>query len=110
MANKSKQKGDREERSVVEFFRDNGIYAQRTLEAGARSDGSNTWDIDVYFDGIEGAARIGECKMRKEGSGFKQIYKWMGENDFLTIRMDRSPRLFVLSEEFFLDLIKGGEG
>ena len=103
MPNRSKLKGDLEERNVVQFFRDLGFKAERTLESGARSDGSPTYDIDVCFT-PDGPAVIGECKIRKDG--FKELYKWIGENDFLTIRADRKERLFVLPERFFRELIE----
>ena len=101
--NKSKDKGSREERAVVDLLRSMGYEAQRTLEAGARSDGTNTYDIDWFRD-KDGAACIGECKVRKDG--FALIYRWLGENDFLTIRADRKERLYVLPERFFVELIK----
>jgi len=102
MASKSKRKGDSEERAIVNLHRELGFKIERTLEAGARSDGSATYDIDLYLDGD--SAVIGECKLRKDG--FKQIYKWLGENDFLTIRADRQERLYVIPERFWLELIQ----
>jgi hypothetical protein len=101
MANKSKTKGDSEERNIVNMHRELGFRCERTLEAGARSDGSDTYDIDLYLDGD--SATIGECKLRKDG--FKQIYKWLGDNDFLTIRADRKDRLYVIPERMWLKFI-----
>lgn len=104
MPNRSKDKGSREERDVVNFHRSLGIHAQRTLEAGARSDGSNTWDVDIHYRGLDNAPLVGECKVR--GSGFKQLYTWLGENDFLTVRADRKERLYVIPERVWEQLIK----
>jgi hypothetical protein len=100
MVSRSKSKGDREERVVVELFRSMGIPAQRTLSSGARSDGSLTWDLDVYWKGEQNAPLIGECKVR--GDGFKELYKWIGENDFLTVRADRKERLYVIPERLWI--------
>lgn len=97
MANKSKQKGDREERQVVNRLRAIGVDCERTLESGARSDCSETWDIDVK------GLRV-ECKLRKDG--FKEIYKWIEGVDILTIRADRKPRLYVINQDLFEKLVR----
>ena len=101
MANKNKTRGDNLEREVVNIMRENGFTCVRTLERGARPDGSPTWDIDLYKT-PDSAAMIGECKRKK--SGFKFIYDSLGENDFLTIKQDRHQRLYVLPENIFIEL------
>lgn len=107
MANKSKVKGDSEERAIVNMLRENGFICQRTLENGARSDGSPTWDIDLFITPNQDQLK-GECKIRKYG--FKEIYKWLGSNDFLTLRADKKPRVFVVPESFFIEAIKTMRG
>lgn len=102
MVNRNKNRGDELEREIVNLMRKHGFRCERTLERGARSDGSATWDIDLYVDGD--TAMIGECKRKK--SGFKFLYESLGDNDFLAVRQDRSDRLYVLPERVFLDLIK----
>lgn len=106
MPSKSKTKGDKEERRIVNALRAIGISCKRTLEAGARSDGSLTHDIDIHLDSKDPdtATMIGECKLR--ANGFIKIYKWLGINDFLTIRADRKPALYVVSEGVFFDYLK----
>ena len=96
---KSLRKGQNEERSIVNLLRSHGFECKRTLESGARSDGSVTWDIDLVLH----RNFKGECKVRK--NGFKSIYDWMSENDFVTIRADRSERLYVFPEEVVLELL-----
>ena len=103
MPNRNKNRGDELEREVVNLMREHGFRCERTLERGARSDGSKTWDIDLYANGD--TAMIGECKRKK--SGFKFIYDSLSDNDFLVIRQDRHDRLYVLPEEIFIDLIYG---
>ena len=103
MASKSKIKGSVEERAVVNLHRELGFKCERTLEGGARSDGSDTYDIDLYVRGSDEAAILGECKLR--ATGFKQIYSWLGNNDFLTIRADRKERLYVVPERIWKELI-----
>lgn len=104
MPSKSKQKGDKEERDVVNLHREERIEARRTLTSGARSDGEHTYDVDIYDKGVDWPPLVGECKIRARG--FKQIYDWLGGNDFLTIRADRKPRLYVVTEETWLRLLK----
>jgi hypothetical protein len=101
--NSQKQKGDREERAIVMLHKQLGFECQRTLEGGARSDGSDTYDIDLYLNGPDEAAVIGECKVR--ASGFKQLYDWLGDNNFLTVRADKKERLYVVPEWFWKELI-----
>ena len=100
MPNKSKIKGDTEERDVVNLHIQEGFAAQRTLERGKRSDGSPAWDIDIEAHRL----LIGECKLR--ANGFKKIYDYLGECDFLTLRADRKERLYVLPESVWLELLK----
>ncbi len=102
MTNKSRNKGDREEREVINLLRSLGVSCERTLESGKRPDGSNTWDITIYPD--PNSILRGECKVRADG--FKQIYDWL-KNDFLTIRADRKERLYVIPERFFIKLLLG---
>lgn len=103
MGNPSRQKGDREERAVVNLHRKWGLHANRTLESGKRSDGSDPVDIDLYIWGVDKAPAIGECKVR--GSGFKQIYDWLGLNDFLTIRADNKERIYCIPERVWKQLL-----
>jgi len=102
MPNRSKNKGSKEERCVVNLHKSWGFAAQRTLENGARNSGP-TWDIDLYWKGRDNAPLIGECKVR--GSGYKVIYDQLGENDFLTIRADKKQRLYVVPERVWKKLM-----
>jgi hypothetical protein len=104
MPNKSKRKGDSEERAIVNLHRELNIPVKRTLESGKRSDGSETYDIDLHVFGLDNAPLTGECKLR--GSGFSTLYKFLGQNDWLSVRADRKERLYVLPERVWLRLIK----
>lgn len=98
---RSKTKGDREERDVVNTHLRWGFQCERTLESGARSNSPVTWDINLH---TENETLKGECKVR--ANGFKEIYKWMEERDFLTLRADRKERLYVVPERVWKELIK----
>jgi hypothetical protein len=101
---KSRDKGNREERDVVNLLRNLGFtHAERTLERGARSDGSPAWDIDLPLSDENNTTLRGECKIRK--SGFASIYGYLANNDFLTIRANNQKRLWVLSEETLILLL-----
>lgn len=102
---KAHRKGGNEERAVVDLMRSLGFRCERTLEKGARSDGSKTWDIDLYID-PEGAAMIGECKCRESIGDW--IWDYLGDNDFLTLRKNRKKRLYILPEDKFIELIQKG--
>ena len=105
MTNRNKQRGDELERQIVNMLRTNGFTCERTLEAGARSDLSPTWDIDLK---VGDKKRRLECKRKK--SGFKFIYESLGDNDMLICRQDRHPPFYVVSEGFLLELMRKLEG
>lgn len=102
MPNRSKIKGSNEERAVVNLHKDWGFEVKRTLENGKRSDGSETWDIDLYARGKDKAPFVGECKIKADG--FKTIYDMLGLNDFLTLRADKKDRLYVIPERVWAEL------
>lgn len=91
----SRRKGQREERDVVKLHKAHGFEAKRVPLSGA----SEGFKGDVIVHGL-----TGESKLR--ASGFKQIYSWLGENDFLTLRHDGAKRLYVVSEDRWLAMLK----
>lgn len=99
--NKAKEKGSREERAVKEALEGIGITAIRTLTGGARSDGTDTYDLDV-FARRHGEALKCECKARQR---YKLVYDDLGNRDMLTIRMDRKERIYIFPEEIALELL-----
>lgn len=100
---KAKGKGDRLERDVVNLHRDLDIPSERTLEKGARSDGSPTWDIDLYVKGVEEAPMIGECKNQEKIGDY--IWDWLGDNDFLVMKKNRKERLYVIPERIWKEYV-----
>lgn len=104
MGRMQRTKGNNEERAIVNLHKEHGIEARRTLTSGARCTGEHTYDLDVYWKGADNAALIGECKVR--GNGFSQLYKWLANNDFLTVRADRQERLYVIPERVWLQLLQ----
>ena len=90
MANRSKQKGDRFERGLVETFNAYGMNAKRVPLSGA----ANGFKGDVLFE-CQGIPKRAECKSRKKGD-FKTLRKWLGDNDVLALKSDHEEPLIVL--------------
>lgn len=103
MPNRSKQKGDRYERQIVNDLRESGFEAERTLERGARSDGTPTWDIDLK---ALGSSYRGECKSYGANS-FKTDYKWLEGVDFVFKKANNKSTIVMMDYDLFKELISG---
>jgi Holliday junction resolvase len=86
MGKKSRDKGYRLEHELVQKLQEMGFLAERVPLSGGAG-GSFTGDL------IVGDGRRVEVKGR--ASGFKQIYKWLENVDFLFIRSDRKEWLVI---------------
>ncbi len=102
MGRASRDKGQREERSIVHAFQEAGIAAERVPLSGAAG-GSFSGDVTIPVHGVD---RLFEAKVRADG--FREIYRWLGSNFALFIRRDRAPRLVVLRESDFIEIIRKG--
>ena len=99
MGKSERRKGYRGEYKLVKLLKEYGIDAKRIPLSGATEFQKGDVIVENY---------IGEVKWRKDG--FKEIYKWLGDNDFLFIKADRKPYLVVMDIETFIELIGGGNG
>ena len=90
MGAKSRRKGGRLERDIVQRHRDAGIAAHRVPLSGAVAG----YKGDVILDGL-GDLRC-EVKGRGSGDGFKVLERWLGDFDLLFLRRDRQDPLVVL--------------
>ncbi|MDW7998460.1 MAG: hypothetical protein RMI30_03285 [Thermodesulfovibrio sp.] len=91
----SRRKGYRIEHELEKLLRKNGLDAQRIPLSGSAGG---------YFAGdliVEG--KKAEVKGRKDG--FKEIYKWLENKDFLFIKADRKEYLVVMRLSDFISLI-----
>lgn len=104
MGKASRDKGQREERAIVHAFQECGIGAERVPLSGAAG-GSYVGDVSIP---VMDEDWVFEAKVR--ANGFAQIYDWLGSHKGLFIRRDRAPRLVVLRESDFINLIKKGSG
>lgn len=99
----SRDKGGREERSIVNTWQDAGFAAERVPLSGAAG-GSFGGDVQIPILNLD---RKFESKLR--ANGFKQVYAWLDDNYGLFLRSDRNQRLVVLRETDFQALCKAAE-
>src|SRR6516162_1576922 len=85
-----RQKGNRVERAIVHALQDAGFAAERVPLSGAAR-GRFGGDVSVPLLGID---RRVEVKAR--ANGFRQLYDWLGNHDFLIVKADRLEPLVVL--------------
>lgn len=100
---KSRNKGAKFEREIVNALQDLGIAAERIPLSGAAG-GSFVGDVKVTLP-VLSADKVAECKRR--AAGFKTIYGWLGSNYALFIRDDKTEPLVVLRLEDFAQLARG---
>ncbi len=85
-----RQKGNRTERALVRFLQDRGFAAERIPLSGSAG-GRYAGDLSVPVLGVD---RVVEVKVR--GNGFRELYSWLGDRDFLIVRADRLEPLVVI--------------
>ena len=94
-----KRKGSRVERELVRLHTDAGLPCERVPLSGAAG-GSFTGDLRI-------GRYTGEVKSRATGEGFRTIERWLGKNDVLFLRRDRTQPIVVMDWSFYIDLMKG---
>ncbi len=99
MTSKSKQKGSAFEREIVKLHLGMDIKAKRVPLSGA--DANYKGDVDIMNGRF-----IGECKKRKEGTGFKVIENWLGNHDMLFLRRNRAEPMVVLPWDTYVILMQ----
>lgn len=85
-----RRKGDRAERTVVRALQDRGLAGGRVPLSGAAR-GRFCGDVSVPLLGRD---RFIEVKLRS--NGFRRLYGWLGDHDFLVLKADRREPLVVL--------------
>jgi hypothetical protein len=98
----SRDKGARVEREIVNTLKEHGVYAERVPLSGAAG-GSYTGDVRF---GKSCANWVGEVKARKDGSGFKTLDRWLGDNDALFLKKNNADVMVVLPFDRFLELMR----
>jgi Holliday junction resolvase len=98
MGRASRDKGNRAERAIVHALQNAGFAAERVPLSGAAR-GRFGGDVSVPLLGID---RRVEVKAR--ANGFRQLYDWLGDHDFLIVRADRSEPLVVVPLKFATEI------
>jgi Holliday junction resolvase len=86
----SRDKGNRLERSLVHALQNAGFAAERVPLSGAAR-GRFGGDLSVPLLGVD---RRVEVKVRADG--FRKLYQWLGDHDFLIVKADRLEPLVVI--------------
>jgi Holliday junction resolvase len=108
MSKMSRDKGARIEREIVAAHVGLGIKAERVPLSGASRYQGNGSDVDLYAFGPDGAPLVCEVKARASGEGFATLERWLGENDALFLRRDRTDPLVVLPWRVWVRLVSMG--
>ena len=103
MAKKSREKGIRIEREVVQWLQDEGLPASKESRSGYAGEDLKVGDEWRY----EVKARVTDT-----AGGWRKVNGYIGEADGLFLRVDGSkvPELVVLSVEHWLELMTGQRG
>jgi hypothetical protein len=96
MSKSQRDKGLRHEREIVDRHQAINVHAERyPLSDASRFRGSGH-DVDLYLFGRDAAPFVAEVKARKNGSGFAQLEKWLGDYQVLFLRRNHADPLVVL--------------
>jgi Holliday junction resolvase len=100
-----RRKGGRAERELVDLHEALGVHAERYPLSGATKFRNSGHDVDIYVFGREQAPLVAEVKARKNGGGFVQLERWLGEFDLLALRRNNADPLIVLPWRVWAQLI-----
>jgi len=84
------------EREVVDRHRDLGVKAERYPLSGATRFRGSGHDVDIYAFGTDEAPIVAEVKKRRNGAGFTQLERWLGDYDLLVLRRNHADPMIVL--------------
>lgn len=98
---RSRDKGNRAERTIVNTFIDAGIAAERVPLSGSVG---GSYSGDLKFEAL-GQQWLGESKCR--AGGFRQLYQWLAPVRALFVKSDRNEVLVVVRLSDFIRIVKG---
>ena len=99
MPNRSKQKGSRCERQIVELLRSHGLHSFRVPLSGGCAGFRD--DVEVRLPG-----KTWRIESKARANGFSSVYRWLRDSDALVIKADRQRPLAVLDFEEFAKLLR----
>jgi hypothetical protein len=100
---KSRDKGNRAERSLVRALQDKGFAAERVPLSGSAG-GRYCGDLTVP---ILGKDQVVEVKVR--ATGFSQLYAWLEGRDMLVVRADRKEPLVIVPLALGIEIATAAE-
>ena len=103
MGKRSRDKGARSELKIVHLLQGHGFAAEKTPLSGAVK-GKFGGDISMPLLGTD---RKIEVKCRADG--FRELYKWLQDAEFLIVHADRKPPLVVLPLRFAIEIASVAE-
>lgn len=104
MGKKSRDKGARTERHLVNFLQERGFAAERVPLSGMAG-GRFKGDVSLP---IMGSDRRLEVKCRADG--FRELYGWLADNYALVLKADRKETLVVLRLRDGIEIAQHAEG
>ncbi len=99
---RSRSKGARTERSIVQALQANGIAAVRVPLSGAAAAGGR-FAGDIVLP-LLGRDLCVEVKARADG--FRELYCWLNQRDVLIVKADRHEPLVVLRLSLAAEIAK----
>jgi Holliday junction resolvase len=100
---RSRDKGNRAERWLVNLLQEHGLAAERVPFSGSAG-GSYLGDLTVPLLGFD---RTVEVKCR--AAGFRQLYQWLEQRDVLVIKADRQHAIVVLPIRLAIEIAAEAE-
>lgn len=101
--------GDKLEREIVQKHIELGIKAERYPLSGATKFRGSGHDIDIYALGNDEAPLVAEAKQRKDGEGFAQLERWLGDYDALFLHRARAEPMVIIPWRVWVQLL-GSDG
>lgn len=99
----SRDKGNRLERTLVHALQNAGFAAERVPLSGAAR-GRFGGDLSIPILGVD---RRVEVKAR--ANGFRRLYEWLGDHDFLIVRADHAEPLVIVPFRLAISIAKVAE-
>ena len=98
---RSRDKGARAERAIVNALLANGIAAARVPLSGAAG-GRFAGDIILPLLGRDLCIEV-----KARADGFRELYSWLNERDVLIVKADRQEPLVVVRLSLAAEVAKG---
>jgi hypothetical protein len=99
----SRDRGNRLGRALIHALENAGFAVERVPLGGAAG-GRFGGDLSVPILGVDRRVEV-----KAHANGFRKLYQWLGDDDFLIVRADRSEPLVILAFCFAVEIAKAAE-